>query len=77
MLPSGSERGSSSSKTTGEVDGGGDSGLEAGAGGDSPGSQQMTSPSHPFSGMVPGIQTERSALMMRNASSMTEKAYLA
>ena len=49
MLPSGSERGSSSSKRRGEVDGGGHLGLEAWAGGDSPGSQQFTSPSHPFS----------------------------
>ena len=52
------------------VDGGGNSGLEAGAGGDSPRSQRITSPSHPFSGMVPGTRTERSALMMRSASLM-------
>ena len=54
MLPSGSERGSSSSKRRGEVDGGGDSELEAGARGDSPGFGQLNSPSHPFFGMVPG-----------------------
>ena len=71
MLPSGSERGSSSSKRRGEVDGGWDSGLEAAwAGGYSPGFQQITSPSHPFSGIVPGTRTERSALMMRSASLM-------
>ena len=70
MLPSGSERGSSSSKRRGKIDGGGDSELEAGAGGDSPGFQQVTSFSHPFSGMVPGTRTGRSALMMRSASLM-------
>ena len=70
MLPSSSERGSSSSKRRGEVDGGGDSGLEARAGGDSPGFHQVTSPSHPFSKMVPGTRTEQSALMMRSASLM-------
>ena len=70
MLPLGSERGSSSSKRRGELDGGGDSGLEVGAGGDSPGFQQVTSSSHPFSGMVPGTWTERSALMMCSASLM-------
>ena len=70
MLPLGSERGSSSSKRRGEVDGGRDSGLEAGAGGDSPGFQQVSSSSHPFSGMVTGTRTERSALMMHSASLM-------
>ena len=70
MLPSGSERASSSSKRRGEVDGGRDSRLEAGGGGDSPGFQQVNSFSHPFSGMVPGTRTERSALMMRSASLM-------
>ena len=73
MLPSGSKRGSSSSKRRGEVDGGRDSELEAGAGGDSVGFQQLTSPSHPFSGMVPGTRTERSALMIRSASLMNPK----
>ena len=68
ILPSGCERGSSSSKRRGEVDGGGDLESEAGAGGDSPGLQQPISPSHPFSGVVPGTGTERSALMMRSAS---------
>ena len=58
MLPSGSERGYSSSKKREEVDGGGDSGMEARVGGHSPGFQQVTSPSHPFSGMVPGTRTE-------------------
>ena len=61
MLPWGSKRGSSSSKRRGEVDGGGDSGVEARARGDSLGSQQFTSPSHPFSGMLPGTWTERFA----------------
>ena len=70
ILPSGGERGSSSSKRRGEVDGGGYSELEAAAGGDFAGFRQLTSSSHPFSGMVPGTRTERSALMMRNASSM-------
>ena len=70
MLPSGSERGSSSSKRRGEVDGGRDSGSEAGGEGDSPGFQQVHSFSHPFSGMVPGTRTERSALMMRSDSLM-------
>ena len=36
---------------------GGDLKSEAGAGGDSLGFQQLTSPSHPFSGMVPGTRT--------------------
>ena len=64
----GCERGSSSSKRRGEVDGGGDSELEAGAGGEFVASHQFTSSSHPFSGMVPGTRTKRSALMMRHAS---------
>ena len=59
---------SSSSKRGGRVDGGGESELEAGVGGDSLASQQVTSSSHPFSGMVPGTWTERSTLVMRNAS---------
>ena len=75
MLPSGSEKGSSSSKRKGEVDGGGDSSLEAGARGDSPSFMQLTSPSHPVSGMVPGTRTERSALMMRSASLMNPFTY--
>ena len=44
--------------------------LEAGVGGDSPCFHQLSSSSHPFSGMVPGTRTEQSALMMRNASLM-------
>ena len=48
----------------------GDLELKAGPGGDSPGFQQLTSSSHPCSGMVPGTQMERLALMMSNASLM-------
>ena len=70
ILPLSGERGSSSSKRRGEVDGGGDSESEAGAGGDSPSFQQLSSPSNAFSGMVRGTQTEGSALMMRSASLM-------
>ena len=67
ILPSGWERGSSSSKRRGKVDGGGDSESEAGARGNSPSFQQLTSPSNSFSTIVPGTRTEQSALMMRSA----------
>ena len=70
QLPSGCESGSSSSKRRAEVDGAGNSESEARARGDSPGFWQLTSPSHPFSGMVPGTRMKRSALMMRSASLM-------
>ena len=70
ILPLGCERGSSSSKRRGEVDGGKGSESEAVVGANSLGFQQRTSPCHSFSGMLPGTRRERSALMMRSASLM-------
>ena len=57
-------------KRRGEVDGDGDSGSEAGSRGDSLGFQQLTSPSHPFSRMVPWTRREQSTWTMCSASLM-------
>ena len=63
ILSLGHERDSHSSKMRDEVDGGGDSELEAR--GDSPASQPFTSSFQPFSRMAPGSQTKQFALMSR------------
>ena len=72
MLPSGCERGSSLSKRRGDVDGGGDSESETRAGGVSPHFQQLTSPSHPFSGMVPGT---RGAIYIDDAQCFLDESF--